>query len=110
MEKFKNALKSVNKFGLLLIFALGLFVITQSAFTNAKTDTYWVFDGNDISQVKDASQYHEDAGAPSCATGTALPCKLQTDVSINDETSLQTYLNTFPNDLAVRDAAIGKRN
>lgn len=91
-----------------LILGVGL-VFTQSAFT-AKTNTYWVFDGTSINDVKDASQYHEDMDAPSCTTGDNLPCKLETDASINDETALQTYLNTFPSNSAVRDAAIGKRN
>lgn len=110
MERFKNALKSVNKFGLLLIFALGLFVITQSAFTNAKADTYWVFDGTSVDDAKDASQYHEDALAPSCVAGSNMPCKIKTDASINDETALQTYLNTFSTPQAVLASVTDKRD
>ncbi|SFH05171.1 hypothetical protein [Pedobacter insulae] len=41
MEKFKNALKSVNKFGLVLILAAAGIIFSQSAFKSKKAMVLW---------------------------------------------------------------------
>lgn len=97
---------------LAILLGFGL-VFTQSAFkATPKSTTYWVFDGTSINDALDASLYHEDSSAPSCAVGTSLPCKIEMPAEVNTEGLFQDYLdNTYVNPSDVLSGAnVSKRD
>jgi hypothetical protein len=104
----KNLKNLVPVFAIVL--GLGL-VVTQSAF-KPTTDTVWVFDGDQLSEAQDASQYHVDMEAPSCEIGSSLPCKVISDGSSSTSVQdFQDYLDiTFETPGQVLAAASGKRD
>ena len=103
-------MKTLKKLFPLAAIVLGLgLVFSQSAF-KAKTNTVWVFDGTSISQAKDADLYHVDMDAPSCELGESVPCKITSAGTSTDKNVLQSYLNTFPTDEDVLEAADGIRD
>ncbi|MDQ8005259.1 MAG: hypothetical protein REI64_10700 [Pedobacter sp.] len=93
-------------FGLVaLVMVFGL-VFTVSAFkakSVKKTTIFWRYNPNDASDLRNEEAYSivANPGAASCDPGTDLPCVLEVDASIDDETKLHDYLNDmilFPND------------
>lgn len=69
---------------------------------------YWIFDGDDISQVKTAGSYSPSSTAPGgCEEEASLPCSLLVDA--NDREALQDYLDTKTTEF-IMDQAVGQRN
>lgn len=98
---------------LTLLLGMGI-VFFQSAFTvkpEKRVSTYWRFDSSSSSDLRDGTEYTNisDPDAPSCPTGTDLPCVLEVDESIDTEAELTTYLATFPNDAAITTSAVRKK-
>lgn len=85
-------MKRSNKIGFAFALVLGATIaFTQSAFTSAKpvkaSGTEYQFNGTQVSQMKDASQYSAST-SPSCDDANVLPC------TINVTGNLQSWLNS----------------
>lgn len=102
MEKFKNALKSVNVFGLLAItlVAFATMAFKSDGATN-KANRFaqtWVFKGSVLANaaIANSTNYELNPSTlPSgCGSGSDLPCQIITPTSVDNYAKLQTYLNT----------------
>lgn len=110
MEKIKNALKSVNKFGLLAILLVGIVVFTQSAFKNKeRLAQTWSFTHAVDNDMLNANNYQLN-GTPSeeCDLTSPLPCQIVVDNSITTPGQLATFLSTKTESQILDDYADGR--
>ncbi|WGQ09038.1 hypothetical protein QG516_21235 [Pedobacter gandavensis] len=104
MEKFKNALKSVNIFGLsaiLLVSVLTFGFKADSKTNNSKATRYWYYNStsNDPAQFKVATNYATSNNSEACVVNAERPCKIF--VNADNATQLQSILTPLtPDDIS----------
>lgn len=119
METLKNALKSVNKFGLLAIvlvaFATLAFKVDGVKTKANRFSQTWVFKGSLLvdAATANSTNYALNPGTlpTGCGSGSNLPCQIITPTSVDTFGELQTYLNdTFNGDPEeIRDGADSRK-
>ncbi|WP_316795199.1 hypothetical protein [Pedobacter agri] len=110
----KSSFKNLAIAAVVAMLGVGTLTV-HSAFTPEKktrATAFWQFASNNLSDARTGSQYNliSDPEAPGC-DGTAMPCVIEVDESINTQAELDTYLHaTYATNEQVRDAAIFKKN
>ena len=99
MKKFKFPLLAA-----LLIAAAGVFAFTMPGKAPKKTNTYYYTGGSSFTDMQNPELWEGSAPAPGCGDIGNIPCAVITDQEI------ETYLNSFEDEIELLGVAEGKHN